>query len=78
MREAINEFDLDAVVGGTVSLSEKRMKIAFSTLNEKYDIKCSFKEARNLCNQLFAANADMTESQYDALVKKEFQSRGWI
>lgn len=78
MRQEINDFELDDVVGGTVSLSEKRMKIAFSTLNEKYDIKCSFKEARNLCNQLFAANADMTEAQYDALVKKTFQAKGWI
>ena len=79
MRQEINDMEMDQVVGGTVSLSEARMKICFSTLNDKRNLKnCTFKEARDLCNQLFAANADLTERQYDALVRDEFEKRGWI
>lgn len=77
MREQINDLDLGEVVGGTVNLSEKANKIGFTTLHEGYVLKCSYKDAKKLVSQLFAAN-ELSESAFDQLVKKEFQSRGWI
>ncbi len=77
MREQINENALEEVVGGTVNLSEAANKIGFTTLHEGYTLKCSYKEAKKLVSQLFAAN-DLSEAAFDKLVKKEFQARGWI
>lgn len=77
MREQITDLDLEEVVGGTVNLSEKANKIGFTTLHEGYVLKCTYKEAKKLVSSLFANN-DLSESEFDKLVKKEFQSRGWI
>jgi hypothetical protein len=78
MKQMINENDLNQVVGGTVCLSEAKNRISFTTLGEGYAIKCGFKEARSLLSQLFAANADMTEAEFDQYVKSTFQAKGWI
>ena len=65
------------MAGGQVVLVKDTMRIGFSTLNERYDLKCSWSEARNLKNDLLDAHSDMSEAAVDELCKKEFKSRGW-
>lgn len=77
MREEINDTNLEEIVGGVVNLSEAANKIGFTTLHEGYTLKCTYKEAKTLVSQLYAAN-ELSESAFDQLVKKEFQARGWI
>lgn len=78
MRQEINDLDLDKVSGGSVNLSEKKNKIGFDTLGEGYTLKCTYKEARSLVSSLFAANQDMTEKDFDILVRNQFKAKGWI
>ena len=78
MRQKINDLELDAVNGGSVNLSEKKNKIGFDTLGEAYTLKCTYKEARSLVTSLFAANQDLTEKDFDTLVRNQFKAKGWI
>lgn len=78
MRQEINDINLENVAGGSVNLSEKKNKIGFDTIGEAYSLKCTYKEARSLVTSLFAANPDMTEVQFDTMVRDQFKAKGWI
>lgn len=77
MRQAINNEELDFVVGGCVNLSKSKMKIGFTTLGEGYSLNCSYEDARDLLTSLFS-QYDTNEAEFDRIVKDEFMSRGWI
>jgi len=77
MRENLDFDALEQVVGGCVNLSKSKMKIGFTTLQEGYDLKCTFEEARDLLYKLFAEN-DTTEAKFDQIVKDTFLAKGWI
>lgn len=77
MKQELSDIELNEVVGGTVNLSEKANKIGFTTLGEGYVLKCTFKQAKGLLSSLYASN-DLSEGEFDRLVKREFKSRGWI
>ncbi len=72
-------MDLDNVVGGTVVISQDYMAVGFTTTGEKYDLmNCTYKEARNYVEDLLEANKNLSNAQFDALVKKELKNKGWI
>ena len=79
MREKLNDEALDFVAGGTVYLSYDKMKIGFSSTGEKYNlVNCEFRDAQNLAQDLWLANQHLGDAGFDALVKSEFEARGWI
>lgn len=78
MREAINEKDLDSVVGGTVHLSEQQNAIGFDTTGECFLLNCPFEDARTLVATLFATDGYLGNREFDELVKNSFASRGWL
>ena len=78
MGHQLTDQDLENVVGGSVNLSEKKNKIGFDTIGEAYTLKCTFKEAKTLVLTMFAENPDVTEQEFDILVRDEFLHRNWI
>ena len=79
MREQLNEQDIENVVGGTVVISKDKMAVGFSTTKEKYSLKnCTYKQARNLVDDLLDDNPNLSNAEFDQLAKKTLQSKGWI
>jgi len=79
MRKEIDDKDLERIAGGTVYISRDKNKIGFSTTWEQFELKdCTFRQAQNLAEDLWEANQSLGDKDFDALVKKEFQGRGWI
>lgn len=78
MKHEINDQELDVVTGGTVFLSRDKMRVGFSSTGEKFDLKCSFREANNLAQDLWEANQTLGDAAFDALVKSEMKARGMI
>lgn len=78
MGHQLTDQDLENVVGGSVNLSEKKNKIGFDTIGEAYTLKCTFKEAKTLVLSMFADYTDVTEREFDILVRDEFLHRNWI
>lgn len=79
MREQINELDLEKVVGGTVIISKDKMSVGFSTTKETFKLKnCTYKQARNLVDDLLDDNPTLNNAEFDKLAKKTLQSKGWI
>ena len=79
MREQINDQEMENVVGGTVIISKDYMNVGFSTTREKFDLKnCTFKQARNLVDDLLEENPNLSNAEFDQLAKKTLQSKGWI
>ena len=79
MRKELDAESLGKVSGGTVYISRDKMRVGFSSTGEKYDLhNCSFRDANDLAQDLWEANQDLGDAAFDALVKSEFASRGWI
>jgi len=79
MKKEINDQELDLVSGGTVYISRDKMRVGFSALGEKYNLKnCTFRQANDLAQDLWEANQTLGDAAFDALVKSEMQARGWI
>lgn len=79
MRQELNDNELELVAGGEVCFSQKRNRVSFSTLQVGFPIKDGcYDQARSIAIQLFAANPDMSEKDFDILVKNTLQSKGLI
>lgn len=79
MRENINEQSLENVAGGTVIISKDYMVVGFDTTQEKFNLKnCTYRDARNLIEDLKDANPTMSNAAFDQLAKQTLQSKGWI
>lgn len=78
MRKPIEDIELEAVSGGAVILSAPLGVVGFNTTGEIFKIKGDPKEMRDLLNDLYDANENMSDAAFDQLVKKEFYDRGWI
>ena len=79
MKIAINENDLDQVVGGTVCISESRMQIKFTALGaERYNLKCTFNQANILALTMYEEYKDKSAVEYEEAVKAALQAKGWI
>ena len=78
MKMQLNDAELDNVVGGTVIMSVDYNNIGFTSLGEMYDLKTDYYTARNYVEALKAANKTLSNTAFDALVKKELQAKGWI
>lgn len=79
MREMLNEQDVENVVGGTVIISKDNMIVGFSTTKEKFNLKgCTYRQARDLVDDLLEDNPNLGNSAFDALVKKTMKAKGWI
>ena len=78
MKELMNDQELEQVVGGTVVVSADKMKIGFTTLKEKYSLKnCTFDQAMAVIYSMYGQYTTHGDD-YDAAVRDEFKSRGWI
>lgn len=78
MRKEINDAELNDVAGGIVFLSKDYNMVGFSTLQEDYKLNCTYREARDLRDDLLEANPGISDSDFDVLVKNAFISKGWI
>lgn len=79
MRLELNDEMMNDVNGGTVVISKNTMNIGFTTRGEKYALKnCTYRQARDLRDDLLEAHPELNNSQYDNLVYQEFKKKGWI
>ena len=79
MREQINEENLENVVGGTVIVSADKMKIGFTTLGEKYNLKnVTFDQAMATIYGMYGQYQDHTGNAFDTAVRDAFKAKGWI
>lgn len=78
MRKEIQENDLELIAGGKVYVSGNTGLISFTELKESYKYKCSYEDAKKLSLGLFIDNDHLSDREFDELVKKEFQRKGWI
>jgi len=79
MREAINDDNLELVAGGEVCFSQKRYKVSFSTLQKGYAIaEGRYDEARSIAASLFMDHGDLSERDFDILVRDTLQAKGII
>ena len=76
--KALDDDELDSVAGGVVSISRDKGNVAFTALLEKYSLKCSYYEARDLADELWENNQSLGDYDFDVLVKNELMARGWI
>ena len=79
MRTELSDLEVEQAVGGTVVISQDFMKIGFTTLGSTKRLRnCTFEEATSLVNQLYAANKDLSNEEFDTLVRDTFRAKGWI
>lgn len=79
MKEQINENELENVVGGTVVVSGDKMKVGFTTLGEKYNLKnCTFQEAMSVIYGMYGQYTDHTGVSFDTAVRDALKAKGWI
>ena len=80
MRQAINDQELEEVVGGTVKISETRGQIKFTEISgsKAYNLKCSFSDAMVLSAQMYAQYASASAAEYETACKAAFEAKGWI
>lgn len=75
----INDEELDQVVGGTVIIAAGTNEIAFTSRNIKYRLNgISARDARNVVLDLMDANPDMSDAEFDKLVRNTFNRNGWL
>lgn len=81
MRQEIKETELEEVVGGTVKISESRMKIKFTEIcgSTSFQLKnCTFSEATVLAATLYGQYASKSAAEYETACKAAFEAKGWI
>ena len=78
MSNQLSDQELENVVGGSVNLSEKKNKVGFDTIGEVYTLKCTYTEARTRLVSLFASHQDLSEREFDILVRDDFKYNKWI
>lgn len=78
MRNELNDASLEKVTGGEVVMSESLGVCGFNTTGEVFRIKGNFKDMRDRLLALYDDNCDMSDADFDQLVKNDFKSRGWI
>ena len=79
MKTELNDNQLDEIVGGTVIISKNTMKIGFSTTGERFKLQnCTYRDARNLMDDLLEANPNMSNAAFDKYCKQQFKNKGWI
>lgn len=79
MREEITDNNLELVAGGEVCFSEKRYRVSFSTLQVGYPIKEGrYDEARSIATSLFMDHSDLSEKEFDILVRDTLRHKGVI
>ena len=79
MREVINDNNLELVAGGEVCFSATRYRVSFSTLQKGYPIADGrYDEARSIATSLFMDHSDLSERDFDILVRDTLQDKGII
>ena len=79
MRTEMNDLDVEQVVGGTVVMSQDFMKISFTTLGSTKKLRnCTYDDAYALVQQLYGAHKDMSNEEFDTLVRDTVKEKGWI
>ena len=73
----LGDEELDQVSGGTALISANTNRVAFSSTKAIYSFKnCTYKDVRNLCEDLIGKYA--TEAEYDAACVAALKAKGWI
>lgn len=78
MKQEISDNELEMVTGGTVIVSDLG-KVGFTTIGKKFKLQnCTWKEARNLAEDMLDENPNMSNEDFDQLVLNRFIELGWI
>ncbi len=79
MKEQINEQDIEQVTGGTVVFNKRWGNVSFSTTGDKYTLKnCSVDDAWSLVERLRETHRNLSEEEFDNLIRTTFEGKGWI
>ena len=78
MRKEIQENNLELIAGGKVYVSGNKGLVTFTELKQSFKYKCSYEDAKKLSMGLFIENDHLSDLEFDKLVKREFEKRGWI
>lgn len=78
MRKELQDYEVEAVSGGTVILSIPLNIIGFNTTGEMFKLKGDPKKMRNKLIELYDENENMGDAEFDQLVKNTFLDLGWI
>lgn len=79
MKQELNDFELEDVTGGSVTLSATMGAVYFDSMDRSFKIKGDIKEMRKLLTSLYDTYGDtMSNAEFDKMVAKEYRSRGWI
>lgn len=78
MKMQLSDFEADNVSGGVVLVSDRGL-VGFTTTGETFNlVNCTWRQARDLRDDLYEANPGMGNAEFDNLVRNELQARGWI
>lgn len=79
MRKELSDLDVEQAIGGTVVITQDFMRIGFTTIGSTKRLRnCTYEEATGLVNQLYAANNDKSNEEFDTIVRDTFKEKGWI
>ncbi len=79
MREQINDNALENVVGGTVVVSADKMKVGFTTLGKKFNLKnCTFDQAMTVIYGMYGQYKDSTGESFDTAVMNALKAKDYI
>lgn len=77
MRQELNDFQTEQVVGGTVRFNGK--KVQFTVLGETYDVQdCDSDQANLVIVTLYAQYKYEGNRVFESKVKEAFQANGWL
>ena len=79
MKQALNDTDLEQVVGGTVRLNTTRMRIGFTVLGQAYNVvNCTDIEAMTLVTQMYGKYKTAGDRALEEATLKAFRAKGWL
>lgn len=79
MKKELKDQELENIVGGTVIVSGDKMRVGFTTLNEKYNLKnCTFDQVMGVIYSMYGQYTDTTGVSFDTAVRSALFDRGWI
>ena len=78
MKQILDDPQLEQVAGGTVVFSNVYNAVAFVTTQEKYNLTCDWKEARNYVEELLEQHPEMSDAAFDQFAKQQLVNKGWL
>ena len=66
------------ITAGGAVISRDPAKVAFPEIGERYDLKCSYYEARTLAESLATSNNNMSDQEFQIYLRNNLKAKGWI